>query len=113
MSAPIDSVINLFARFRPAPPRNIFLFGMLLGLVVVFSVFFLYLSASNDLATLRREFTANLDAVNKLKAELLGECRRALDPLSALRTEHAAGGAAERGEVVSARARGRKNQTDR
>lgn len=47
-------------------------FGILVGLVIVFSVFYLYISASNDSSALRFELNSQSEYVIKLKNELLG-----------------------------------------
>lgn len=46
-------------------------FGILVGLVIVFSVFYLYTSASNDASSLRLELGSQSDYITKLKNELL------------------------------------------
>lgn len=51
--------------------RNVTFFGILVGLVIVFSVFYLYTSASNDATALRFELNSQSDYVTKLKNELL------------------------------------------
>ncbi|KAI6182728.1 Eukaryotic translation initiation factor 3 subunit I [Aphelenchoides bicaudatus] len=52
--------------------RNVTFFAILVGLVVVFSVFYLYTSASNDASALRFEVSSQSDYITKLKNEVLG-----------------------------------------
>jgi hypothetical protein len=51
--------------------RNVTFFAILVGLVIVFSVFYLYTSASNDATALRFELNSQSDYVTKLKNEVL------------------------------------------
>uniref|UniRef100_A0A7E4UZ97 Uncharacterized protein n=1 Tax=Panagrellus redivivus TaxID=6233 RepID=A0A7E4UZ97_PANRE len=51
--------------------RNTTYFGVLVGLVIVFSLFYLYNSASNDAIALQREVAAQADHLTKLKNEIL------------------------------------------
>ncbi|KAI6178582.1 hypothetical protein M3Y98_00516300 [Aphelenchoides besseyi] len=51
--------------------RNVIFFGILVALVVVFSTFYLYISASNDVANLKYELRNQADYSTKLKNELL------------------------------------------
>lgn len=51
--------------------QNFTFFGILVGLVIIFSVFYLYTSASNDASTLRFELKSQSDYVTKLKNEVM------------------------------------------
>lgn len=51
--------------------RNVTFFAILVGLVIVFSVFYLYTSASNDASALRLELSSQTDYITKLKNEVL------------------------------------------
>ncbi|KAI6241332.1 hypothetical protein M3Y99_00359300 [Aphelenchoides fujianensis] len=51
--------------------RNVTFFGILIALMVLFSTIYLYISASNDVASLRLELRNQGDYVARLKNELL------------------------------------------